>query len=338
MNERRLYLDRGPGEERGVVTLDGRPERLLIERAGADRGPRLGARYRVRVDEMGGGLGLAFVDLGEGEAGVMRLKPGGPSRGALLQAEVTAEARADKAAVLRLIGPAEGKPGLIGPAPTMQTRLRDVLPEGEVIIGAAAREAADEAEDEALAARHALGDGLVLTVEPTRALVSVDVDLSPGAGRLRPVFANLAAIRQAARLLRLKSLSGTVVIDLVGGSRDEPRLLQEARTSFQPDQPGVVILPVSRLGLLQVARPHRERPLEQVLCAADGRLSARSVAQRLVRELEREGRSSTGALLEGVCAPDVAAELAPLAAELGPRYSVTPALGWDRLKTDIRQR
>ncbi len=178
----------------------------------------------------------------------------------------------------------------------------------------------------------------MLTVEPTRALVSVDVDLSPGAGRLRPVFANLAAIRQAARLLRLKSLSGTVVIDLVGGSRDEPRLLQEARTSFQPDQPGVVILPVSRLGLLQVARPHRERPLEQVLCAADGRLSARSVAQRLVRELEREGRSSTGALLEGVCAPDVAAELAPLAAELGPRYSVTPALGWDRLKTDIRQR
>ena len=32
MTERRLYLDVGVGETRGVVTLDGRPERLLIAR------------------------------------------------------------------------------------------------------------------------------------------------------------------------------------------------------------------------------------------------------------------------------------------------------------------
>ena len=32
MTERRAYLDAGVGETRGVVTLDGRPERLLIAR------------------------------------------------------------------------------------------------------------------------------------------------------------------------------------------------------------------------------------------------------------------------------------------------------------------
>ncbi len=338
MSARRLFLDRGPGEDRGVVTLDGRPERLLIERAGADPQPRFGARYRVRIDEMGGPLGLAFVDLGEGVGGVMRLKSGGPPRGAVLQAKVTAEARADKAAVLKLIGPADGRPGLLEQAPRLEQRLRDFAPGAEITVGAAAREAADDAQDAALAVRHALGDGLSLTVEPTRALVSVDVDLSPGATRSRPVVANLEAIRHSARLLRLKALGGTVVIDLVGGGRDEPRLLQEARTAFQPDQPGVVILPVSRLGLLQVARPHRERPVAEVLCDGDGCLSARSVAQRLIRALEREGHASPGALLEAACAADVAAELGPLIAGLGPRYSVTAALGWDRLKTDIRQR
>ena len=32
MSERRFFLDRGVGETRAVVTLDGRPERLLIAR------------------------------------------------------------------------------------------------------------------------------------------------------------------------------------------------------------------------------------------------------------------------------------------------------------------
>ena len=40
---RRAFLDRSPGETRGVVLLDGRPERLLIVRDG-DATPRLGAR------------------------------------------------------------------------------------------------------------------------------------------------------------------------------------------------------------------------------------------------------------------------------------------------------
>jgi len=34
MSERRLFLDRGIGEDRGVVALDGRPERLLLRYAG----------------------------------------------------------------------------------------------------------------------------------------------------------------------------------------------------------------------------------------------------------------------------------------------------------------
>jgi hypothetical protein len=75
-----------------------------------------------------------------------------------------------------------------------------------------------------------------------------------------------------------------------------------------------------------------------MLLADDGRLSARSVAQRLARSLEREGRADPGARLIAVAAPDVASALQPLLAALGPRFDVAAELGWDRLKTDIRRR
>ena len=47
MAERRIYIDEGPGETRGVVALGGRPERLLRHRSGQDY-PLLGARYVPR--------------------------------------------------------------------------------------------------------------------------------------------------------------------------------------------------------------------------------------------------------------------------------------------------
>ena len=63
MSARRLFLDASPGEIRAVVTLDGLPERLFIERDGAPTGPRLGARYAARVSEIARDLGLAYLDL-----------------------------------------------------------------------------------------------------------------------------------------------------------------------------------------------------------------------------------------------------------------------------------
>ena len=44
MSTRTLFLDRGLGEDRGVVLLDGRPERLLIAREGEAAAIQVGAR------------------------------------------------------------------------------------------------------------------------------------------------------------------------------------------------------------------------------------------------------------------------------------------------------
>ena len=339
MSVRRLFLDESPGEARGVVTLDGRPERLWIERDGVAIGPRLGERHRARLEDVSPGLRLAYLALTGGQEAVLQLpKADPPPRGAMVEVEIAAETRAGKAAVARLIGPSAGSPQRLSDAPSLPARLKDAAPGQEIVQGEAARDAADEAEDAALAGSHDLPGGIALHVTPTRALVAVDVDW---AGTVRPsaaavMRANLGALAEAARLLRLKSLGGTIAIDLVGFPRDRDALQAAAREAFAPDGPGVSVLPVNRLGLLVLAKPHREQALAEALCASDGRLSARSVAQRLVRALERQGRADPGARLVAACAPETAAELEPLVSALGPRFGVEATLGWDRLKTDIR--
>ena len=338
MSERRLFLDRSPGERRGVVTLDGRPERLLIERDGEGAQPRLGERHRARVEEVSAGLRLARLALADGlEAALPLSKEIQPHRGAAVEIEIVAEPRAGKAAVARLLTAASGAPERLAAGPALEARLRIAAPGQEIVEGEAAREAADEAEEAGLAIAHELAGGLRLFIEPTRALTAVDIDW---AGPARPsaaatMRANIDALGEAARLLRLKALGGAIVIDLVGFPRDREGVAAAARAAFEPDQPGVVVAPLNRFGLLQLARPHRQRPLPEVLCAQDGRLSARSVAQRLVRALERAGRADPGGRLAAECSPETAAALAPLVQALGPRFQVRERLGWDRLKTDI---
>lgn len=335
---RRLLLDSSPGETRGVVLLDGQPERFLIERPGLERGPRLGARYVARVTELSGDRRLAFLDLGQdGPAVAAAGKDPVMAVGAVLDVEIVAEARSGKAAAVRRLGQGAGKARLLQAAPALETRLTGFASGAPLETGVEAREAADEAEDQALARLHDLGQGLSLSVEPTRALTAIDVDwAAPGGIAAKAAFqANLRAIRHAVRLLRLKALGGAAVIDLLGFPGPGDALQAQAREALAPDGPGTTVLPVSRLGLLQLARPHGGRPVHELLLAVDGRLSARSVAQRLARAMEREGRADPGARIVGVCAGEVASELSPLSDLMGPRFQVAAELGWDRLKTDI---
>ena len=321
-----------------MVTLDGQPERLWIERDGEAARPRLGERHRARVDELSPGLGLARLALAGGlEAALPLSKSAQPHRGAMVEVEITAEARGGKAAVARLLGPAAGSLERLQAAPGLEARLQAAGPGAGIQGGDEAREAADEAEEAALAATHPLAGGLTVHVEPTRALTAVDIDWY---GPTRPsaaaaMRANQSALVEAARLLRLKAIGGAVVIDLVGFPRDRDQIAAAARAAFAADEPGVAVLPVNRFGLLHLVKPQRERPLAQALCAEDGRLSARSIAQRLARGMERQGRADPGARLLARCAPAVAAELRPLLQMLGPRFRAEEAPGWDRLKTDI---
>lgn len=336
---RRFYLDSSPGERRAVVSLDGKPERLLIERDGEPARARLGALYAARVRRIEPGLGMAFLDLGEDGEATAPLGRYGLSEGLMIEAEITAEARWGKVAVASYGGPTAREGGLIRAAPGAAERLRDLAHGAPITEGDEAREAADGAEGAVLAVEHPLPGGGVISIEATRALVAIDIDAAAKGGgdaarAARQV--NQAAIAEAARLLRLKALGGLVVFDLIGKGQDGEALTAAARRAFAPDEPGVTYGPVIKLGTFTLATPRRWRLTAEALIDPSGAPTPRAVAQSLVRMLEREGRADPGGRLVAHCAPAVAAELAPLIAQLGARFSVRAEVGRVLSDTDIR--
>lgn len=343
MSERRAYLDRGICETRGVVTLDGRAERLLIRRDDDEPRLQLGARVVARVASLEPALGTAFLDLGAGAEAILPFKPDArPFRGEAIEVEIRGEARRGKLALARVMGPAEGAPRLLAEAPDVANELAVLSHGAKLVEGMAAREVADEAETEALEVLHALPGGGVIAIEPTRALTAIDVDLSErkGADAKRVTRqANLAALGMAARLLRLKGLGGIVVIDLVGRGHDGVALMAAARAAFAPDNPGVAIGPVGRFGTMELSLPRRARPLAERLCREDGELSDRSLAQRLIRRLQAEAAADPGARLTASCSPAVAKAAAPLAERLaeqiGARFAIEPAPSYPRERLDV---
>ncbi len=343
MSERRAYLDVGVGETRGVVTLDGRPERLLIARDSDLAVHTLGAEVVARVRKVERALGLAFLDLGEGPDAILNLKPemGRIGEGQALAVEIRTEARAGKGASARLIGEAEGPPRLTRAAPSIEHELLALFPKDEISVRAVARRMADVAEAEALERIFPLPGGGSLAIERTRALVAVDVDVGERPGQESKKVAraaNLAALATAARVLRLKGEGGLVVIDLAGRGHDGPPLLTAARNAFAPDNPGVAFGPISRFGTLELTIPSRRRSVAERLLDADGRPTALTLALRLIRAIEREAVIDPGGRFSIRAATDVASAAAPyikdLAERFGARFNLEADAGRFGLRAD----
>ena len=330
---RTLFLDDAPGERRGVVLLHGLPERLLIARAG-DSALAPGIRAVGRVRRIERGQRLAFVELPDGPDGAFALsgEAADLTEGARVEVTVASAAHAEKGPGLRLIGPAEGAPRMLTAPPLLEAQL-GAFSDTDIITGPRARAVADEAEDEALATTHRLQGGGRLHIESTHALVAIDVDIADARGaEPRRLAANLnaLAIGHAARLLRLKQLSGLIAIDLAGKGHDGARLLEAARAGFAPDQPGVVFGPISRFGVMEMSLPRHAAPVRERLCGADGAPSVLTWALRLLRAIERA--AGPGDFIKAFAPPEVVHEaqrLAPqLVARIGARFTVEcdPAL------------
>jgi Ribonuclease G/E len=343
MSRRRLFLDEAPGEVRGIVTLDDRPERLLIQRDDDEPRLALGARVVARVAEVEPALATAFLDLGQGLSAMLPFRPEErPVRGQAIAAEIRAEPRRGKLATARSHGPAEGAPRLLAPAPSIPEQLRTLAPGVDIERGSAARQASEDAEAEALEPVHPLPGGGAIAIEPTRALTAVDVDVGErkgGDSKRVTRQANLVALAEAARLLRLKGLGGLIVVDLAGRGHDGGALLAAARAAFAQDNPGVAFGPISRFGAIELTVPRRTTPVLERLCREDGAPSDRALAQRLIRRLQAEAEAQPGARLAGRCAPGVAeiaqALLRQLAEKVGARVEIAVSPNFPRERLEV---
>jgi Ribonuclease G/E len=278
----------------------------------------------------------AFLDLGKGHEALLAFKPDSrPVEGAILEVEVRSEARDGKLATVRALGPGSGQLGLLQEAPSLAERLQSYSPQSDITVGPQARKVADEAEAEALATIHALPGGGSLAIEPTRALVAIDVDLGERKGQDAKRITrqtNMVALSTAARLLRLKGLGGLVVIDLVGRGHDGTALLAAARTAFAADNPGVAIGPVGKFGAMELSIPRRGRAIREILLDGHGVPTRLTHTLRVVRVAETMATHDRGGRFVVSCAAEIASLAAPLVDRLtdriGARVTLRPEADW----------
>ncbi len=111
-----------------------------------------------------------------------------------------------------------------------------------------------------------LPNGASMSIEPTRALIAVDVnsgtDMSPAAG----LKANLSAARDLPRLLRVKGLGGQIVVDFAPCPKKDRKAIETAlRTSFRADDVETALVNWTQMGHFELNRKRARPALHEVV-------------------------------------------------------------------------
>ena len=180
----------------------------------------------------------------------------------------------------------------------------------------------DEEIQAAFKRRVDLPSGGHIIVEPTEALVSIDVNTGRYTGRKDPehtiLRTNLDAAREIAKQIRLRDVGGIIVVDFIDmesqGNRD--RVLQEMKSYLARDRARTKAFEVSALGLIEMTR-QRVRPsllhsLSQACdhCSGTGRVyTASTVIRRIERSIMRVSASKNERRLVVRLHPEVALQV-----------------------------
>ena len=132
-----------------------------------------------------------------------------------------------------------------------------------------------------------LKSGAYLIIEKTEAMVVVDVNSGRFVGKKlheeNSLKINLEAAREVARQLRLRDLSGLIVIDFIDMRYDENRkkVYHELRKELKKDRAKVAVAPITEFGLLEMTRQRIRLSLldsmseECPTCHGSGRIISR---------------------------------------------------------------
>ena len=330
-----LIIECSPGEIRAAL-MDGVVLRELLIARRTD-GPRYGEVYRGRVSRIEHGINAAFVEIRSAPPGFLPLS--GPSRrlaeGAAITVSIAAEPAGEKGPRVALVDTADAvvpqtrdsevvaalrgfdlrSVGRIvadgaGCLARIRAACRDVAPDAvERVEGHAGNipafevYAIEEQLERALAPDIALGSGLRLHFGTLEALTAIDVDAASFAprqgGRATALAANLAAAGEIARQIRLRNLSGLILVDFLRmKDTSERKQVSEAFSALAATDPVPChVHGFTRAGLLELTRERRRRSLADVLMepAQPRRKTAETIAREALRQAMRT--SPRGALV-----------------------------------------
>ena len=131
-----------------------------------------------------------------------------------------------------------------------------------------------------------LKSGGYIVINPTEALVAIDVNTGRFVGRTNleqtVLQTNLEAVREIVRQIRLRDLGGIIVIDLIDMVEQEHRDLVFTRLGeeLKKDRSKTKVLSISEFGLVEITRKRSRTNLERLLtqpcpyCGGAGRIQA----------------------------------------------------------------
>lgn len=317
MAEALILAEASPGEVRTALLLGGRLTEAWVERPARPDG--VGDLQRGRVVAISSAMSGAFVALAGNETGFLPESAASAPRqpikqavqeGQILGLRVTRAAQAGKGPRLSaLLTDAEaalvaaappGAPRLVARGPCAIQRLAARYPRGVIRLSGAALVArlravlgdrvqaqhgavfdeAIEGEFAALAENAlALPGGGVLHIQTTRALTALDVDsASAGDGLAR---FNEVALPEIARQIRLRNLSGAILLDVAGlSAKRRQALLEPLRAALAPDRLNRLV-GLTGLGLVEMVRDRIHPPLAEMLHTplAEGLAALRQAAR-----------------------------------------------------------
>lgn len=136
----------------------------------------------------------------------------------------------------------------------------------EVIEGGFADAGVLEMIDALRDPRVALTGGGHMMIEPTRAVVAIDVNTGPDTSPAAALKVNIAAARDLPRQLRLRGLGGQIVVDFAPlPKKDRAILDQVIRAAFKHEAAETNLAGWTTLGLFEMTRKRDRLPLEDVL-------------------------------------------------------------------------
>jgi Rne/Rng family ribonuclease len=132
--------------------------------------------------------------------------------------------------------------------------------------GAFARHAVDDMIEALVAPLVRMASGGVMAIEPTRALVAVDVNTGNDTSPAASLKANIAAARDLPRQLRLRGLGGQITVDFAPmPKRDRATLEQQLRAAFKGEAAETSLAGWTPLGNYELQRKRDRRPLAELM-------------------------------------------------------------------------
>ncbi|EEW26171.1 ribonuclease E/G [Rhodobacter ferrooxidans] len=132
--------------------------------------------------------------------------------------------------------------------------------------GAFAAHGVAEMVDALLVPQVALPGGGHMMLEPTRALLAVDVNTGPDTSPAASLKANIAAARDLPRQLRLRGLGGQVVVDFAPMSKKDRAVLDQVlRAAFKGEAAETSLAGWTPLGLYELVRKRDRVPLAEAV-------------------------------------------------------------------------